>query len=65
MEQAHVAKVPVQAGASNPAMEVAVEAVALEQAQAEIVSVQTAVKECPINWEHPASSRTALNAGLL
>ena len=61
-EQAHEVKVPVQAEACAPAMEVAVEAVALEQAQAEIVSAQTAVKECLINWEHPALSRSVLNA---
>jgi hypothetical protein len=65
MEQAHEAKVPVQAEACDPAMEVKVAVVALQQVRAEIVSAQTAVKRCPINWEHPAWTRSAQNAALL
>ncbi|MGD2272177.1 MAG: hypothetical protein PVI06_17375 [Desulfobacterales bacterium] len=66
MEQAHAVKVPVRAEACDPVVvKVAVEVVALQQAPAEIVSVQTAVKQFPTNWEHPALSRSVLNAVLL
>ena len=49
MEKAHKAKAPVQAGAWDPAVGVAVEAAVMEQARAETVFVQTVGKEFLIN----------------
>ena len=49
MEQGHKAKAPVQAGAWDPAVEVAGKVAVMEQARAETVFVQTAGKESPIN----------------
>jgi hypothetical protein len=65
MEQGHKAKAPVQAGAWDPAVGVAVEVAVSEQARAETVFVQPVAREPLINWERPVLSKSALNVGLL